>query len=490
MSDKKDMEIKTLTSFMLFLSLSPVSIWASSVEELELKWTALNSKERRTFHFNLMKVMAKQAKVTKYSEKEVNVKIVSGNPHPLELILNQLTKEAHANAEDDSIYCNYAGWMTIHNEANDCLPPWKRENRDNSDIQNFGDTYSGKYSCGGAKLIRCNPLIFGPGDDGKGMCATADDNDPTDSTNACLELYTQNQDYLSDHIDQLAQDPEQLSRYLAVAAETLRFCDAYRNDFPYCEDLEESLMKNAEAAYSCSDEEQLITFMPSVLTPFNQDELNQIVEGLGDKAVDYSEELERRQIEAREHNRKVYEDAMKAYSESQRTKDINTRIVRNTDNCLMDSCKGSKNSFKSVEYCARYVKYAMFPPGSVSGGRYGNFSEYPWGSDAVESGEWLRREGFINLMDQPEMQHLTPETAPKGAVIVYEKVTRGARKYNVDGVTRGGPGHIEIKVSDKEYVSDFINDEPTRLGGLRRPIGIYIHMPQDQRDLIQEVPEK
>ncbi len=483
-----------LTIGLIFLcstpSFSKVDSQSLTQKEVEGYFLTLEAHQRKSFHLNLMRVLAKRAKNTKYSEKVINVKIVSTHPQIFELILDNLISEAYAiNTEDSTIYCNYAGWMTIHNETNECLPPWNRSVRNNSDIQNFGDTYSGNYSCSGARLIRCNPVVFGPGDDGKGMCATADDNDPTDSTQACLELYQQNQEYFQDHLVNLASNPEGLANYISIAAETLRFCDAYQDDFPYCQELKESLSSSASAAVTCTDQRELLSYMPDLVTPFNQEDLNQIVEGLGDRAVEYAEDLERRQIAVREQNRKVFEEAIEAYSNSQRTQDINERILDNTDRCIMDSCRGSKNRYRSVEYCARYVKYAMFPPASERGGRYGNFDEYPWGADAVESGSWLRREGFVNLLDNPEMQHLTPENAPEGAVIVYEKVT-SRPTYTVDGVRRGGPGHIEIKVSDNQYVSDFINDEPTRLGGQRRPIGIYIHMPSEYRSRIQEVPER
>ena len=86
------------------------------------------------------------------------------------------------------------------------------------------------------------------------------------------------------------------------------------------------------------------------------------------------------------------------------------------------------------------------------------------------------------------MSHLTPETAPPGAIIVYEKIN-SRRNSTVDGVRRGAPGHIEIKASANEYISDFINDEPTRIGGLRRPIAIYYQIPDSYKERLQEVPQ-
>ena len=87
------------------------------------------------------------------------------------------------------------------------------------------------------------------------------------------------------------------------------------------------------------------------------------------------------------------------------------------------------------------------------------------------------------------MRHLTPETAPIGSFIVYDKPA-SKKRYSVDGVNRGGPGHVEMRTAEDEYVSDFINEEPTTVGGERTPIGIYVKIPPEYKQKLKEVPQR
>ncbi len=484
----------------VFINLALVfTALATSVSAADYQWTnervdiaygQLSLGERKEFHFNLMKVLEQKAKKTKYEQEKINVYLTQNNFYLLENLFNS----AYATIEDPTIFCNFGGWMTNIKNGK-CVAPWSRSVRDNPEMEIFGEGY--KNSCGGANLFRCNPIIFGPGDDGKGICTTTDDSDPNLATSSCIDDFLKDHVAGMDHLISLQEDPKKLSAYIAIAAESMRSCEVSSTNFDYCKNLTWIMENTTKTVVQCMDVQNLISFLPDVITPFNQDEIDKITNGLGTKAVEYLEELEKKQEEARLFNRGILEQAITASVEDERMKDTITRIRDNTTECLRGLCKGtryskSKPKTKSIAKCAAYVKHALYPYPAEEGKRFANFSEYPWGKnadDAVEGGRWLKKLGFENILDYPEMAHLTPETAPPGAIIVYEKI-RSGRTTTVDGVRRGAPGHIEIKASENEYISDFINDEPTRVGGMRRPIGIYYQIPDEYKKQLKEVPSE
>jgi len=449
----------------------------------------LSFERKKDFHQALMKVMERRTLGTRFRDSIIEERLTSSVMKSWDFWIST----AHADVENAEIFCNFGGWISEFDDEGECLAPWSSKVRENSVLSVYGPVYNGEFSCGGAKLFRCNPIIFGQGPrdgDGKGFCATADDRDPRDSTTACIELYEGGGD-VETHINELKEDPEKLANYLGIASEVLRFCQKSFDDFPYCDQLTTNILNTSGQLVSCENRDSLLPFMPDIVTPFNLDELDSIAKGLGSKTKLYLEELRKKQIAAVEKNKEVLNEAIESYSVDPRTSATLERLRNNSKKCLIDSCKGtrhknSKPSSKSVAFCARYVKFALFPYGEENA--FGEWADYPWSTDAVESGAWLKEMGFTNLMARPEMSQLTPENAPKGAIIVYEDVST-RRYYNVDGQKRGGPGHIEIKGESDEYMSDFINDEPTRIGGLRKPIGIYIKIKPKFEEAMVEVPE-
>ncbi len=461
-----------------------VSQWNQA--RVEEGYATLKMKEKVKFHRTLMMALERQALTTQYEQSKIEVYTT----YHSNLFVDLLIQQAHASMDDKTVRCQFGGWMTSIKNSK-CAPPWKRSVRDDSSLDKFGGKYA--HSCGGANLFRCNPIIFGPGEDGHGICTTTDDNDPNLATSSCLEDFNKDPVSAREHVKRLADNPEMLSQYLAITVETMRFCEVQESPFSYCSQLNQYLESSSKSAVSCAVQEDLISFLPVIMTPFNEDELDALTNGLGTKAKEYMEQLEERQLSALRHNREVFETAIKAAQADQRLIDTIERAKTNTTRCLREMCEGtgyskSKPSSKSIAFCAAYVKHALFPYNGDKGRRFANFSEYPWGDDAVESAPWLEKQGFVNILDYPSMSNITPENAPDGAIIVYEK-TSGRKNYTVNGKKHAGPGHIEIKASDKEYISDFINDEPTRIGGLRRPIGIYYKLPSEYKKQLQEIPE-
>lgn len=115
----------------------------------------------------------------------------------------------------------------------------------------------------------------------------------------------------------------------------------------------------------------------------------------------------------------------------------------------------NKNPNISSHHCYMHVKIAM-----------DDFVTVPMVKiPAKEAGPELKANGFVNLMEDPEMRSKirAPSDAPYGAILVY------AGK---------GAGHIEIK-GKNEYVSDYTSDVPVTggdymSGNRRQLIGVYI----------------
>lgn len=455
---------------------------------IENVYDSLSREQKVEFHEKLMKILERKTLTANFETEQFEVYTTS---HFIQF-LDAVISTAHASLDDPTIFCNFGGWVTGVNSGN-CQYPWSRAVRNDSELDIFGDKYS--HSCGGANLFRCNPLVFGAGepeDEGKGFCVTTNDRDPNLSTSSCIEKFREDPEASEKMVDELKDDPKKLSQYLAIAVETIRSCKAQVDPFSYCDELISLMEGVSKMATQCAAQEELIMYLPNILTPLNQREIDQLTSGLGAKAIEYAQELERRQQEVQANNRRLLEEGIaKAVAEPVMQDTLN-RARDNATKCLRNLCSGSsKRATRSIAKCAAYVKHAFFAYDSDPGESYANFPEYPWGrdaDDAVESGNWLKKHGFVNILDYPELENLTPETAPVGAIIVYEKIN-SSRKTTVDGVRRGAPGHIEYKASENEYISDFINDEPTRVGGLRRPIGIYYKVPKETLDQLQEVPE-
>lgn len=123
------------------------------------------------------------------------------------------------------------------------------------------------------------------------------------------------------------------------------------------------------------------------------------------------------------------------------------RICLNYDG----SRRTNKDPGESTNYCYRYMKFGLQEAGIVD--------SYLAGAHARQAGAPLERAGFENIMGDEPWNITDPRDAPDGAVIVY---------------SGGSSGHIEIKASENEYISDFIGTRPINEYLNRPVIGIYI----------------
>lgn len=119
---------------------------------------------------------------------------------------------------------------------------------------------------------------------------------------------------------------------------------------------------------------------------------------------------------------------------------------------LRTGCGGSKSPTRSTGYCYRYVKLILQDCGAASG--------YLSGVYAKNAGPELLRAGFRKLNVS------SPRQAPPGAVLVY-----GNRCSSLANQA----GHIEIKISESQYISDYVGSRPISESTTCRPfLGAYI----------------
>lgn len=444
-------------------------------EELTSKFSNWDKKQQKQFNRAYIKVLENWSWGTNYKDSKINehFSFINFDHNYLDLIFST----AHATAQDSYLICNYGGWMSSLDKDGKCLAPWTKKLRKDETLADFGPFYTGKYSCGKGKF-RCNPTVFGGGKDGKGICVVTKDTDPNQATSDCLSALDKVAH--KSHLEELIADPEKSARYIAMAAETIRYCNDYEGTATFCEELINAYKFSTNKLINCIEGQSLYKYLPNVISPFNEVEINEIAKNLASDFSAYQAELEKRQLEALAKNAEIIKKGIKSYSESDKTKLMIKKLRRNITKCIADSCdkisslanKDKKPGYKSVAYCARYVKYGML-------GSKNYLKSYPNFVNAVNAGHTLKNAGFSNLMDNPSFSSITPENAPIGSVIVYRKV----------GAKGGRPGHIEVKTAENEYISDFKGSKPTRVGGMRVPIGIYIKVPNELKKELVEVPE-
>lgn len=458
-----------LTGFLMVstLAVEARTISAKSLQDQYVFWVP---QKRKEFHQTYHKILNQFAKHTRYHDKKIE-----------EIILTQsfwnyfsVLDEAWANEG----FCIYGGWPSKI-QGGKCLAPWTRAVVTTQG--HLGPVYNREFTCGGRGLFRCNPIVFGGPEENpeQGFCVETDDKDPSAAVSTCLELMS------AENIERiqmtLMENPERMSQYFAIAAEVISFCEQSGQVLTTCRELVTMMKDVSTHLASCVDPYEVYPYLPQVITADNKGQLDAITKGLMSNYEAYLEELEERQVQARTHNEEVIRNSFQAYSDLPAVAQMISTLRENAPKCLTTSCKGTrfagrrtKSAHVSVAKCARYVKFGMLEP--FLGGTYPDALRYMY---AVHSHRWLEPAGFVNLMEISGLEELTPETAPIGSVIVYERV----------GARRGEPGHIEVKTAESEYISDFITSTPTRLGGSRKVIGIYIKVPENLEEQLVEVPE-
>lgn len=366
---------------------------------------------------------------------------------------------------DDTDTCLWGGWISTRDDDGKCLPPFAASVFNDPYIANFSPTYSARMRCGARTLYRCNPVLFGKADSGRdanGYCVDIPEPDSALLMTACRQAAEANSDK---HLKSLQENPELLAQYITQSAEIAVQC---RQGGQTCTDFIEAISKGVKPALSCHENSALFPYINSTLSSSNLSMIDQLTGSLGTEYNSYLSSLLQNRTAALTHNRQLMDQAIAQYSNSDQVRRMYTRLNQNFTVHYNRSRRrvGSKTRGRSVGRCLMYTKMALLS---------GNFfRSYPGVGAAKNFGPELDRAGFTNLMETPGFEDMTPETAPEGAVIVY---------------SGGQYGHIEVKMSDGSYGSDFNSSSPISSRIARTPIGIYVKIPDTIEGMV-EVPNE
>ena len=432
----------------------------------------------KKFHKTYLKVLAYRSINQKYENKLIREDFSTNYFQNLDRYLKMFLIE-DLIASSNEMYCTFAGWMSKLDKDKNCIPPWSRNIRADQDFKKFGPVYSKEFSCGKRNYIRCNPIVFGVEyTNSRGKCIKVkNEKDPNEIMLSCINEHEEDVD---GYVKRLQKDPKLLVKYLANLAETLRYCKEHEGRVSYCAEFNSIISRVTDKVISCFKNKELYKYLPNLITPLNIEEMDTVSNNLGSSYYKAREDLELKQEKVMSQNRFLYDRAINDYSKSKGVDDAIKTINKKCSMCLGDSCNiignpKRKRCNKSVKRCLRYIKHALV---ETYGGSMVKAENYPHSAKyAVDSPRFLKKVGFINLMDLPEFSNLTPGTAPIGAVLVYKNAF----------TPNGRSGHIEIKMDENQYGSDHIKSKPIneRIPS-RKPIGIYVKIGDIKG--IQEIP--
>jgi hypothetical protein len=176
------------------------------------------------FHDALLATLQEFENLNNYEDESpiegVSKKTSSHSPrHLFQLLLSQ------AIAKSGGSICFFGGWPSRTSSSGLCQTPWTHS-RD-SELKNFGATYDRSHYCGGANLFRCNPLFFGPGKNGNGICVKF--KKIAQVTSLC---YSESRDQIDKIFSAYQNDELFKKRYLATVALMLKYCSTKKNHSP------------------------------------------------------------------------------------------------------------------------------------------------------------------------------------------------------------------------------------------------------------------
>ncbi len=377
-------------------------------------------------------------------------------------MIDQDNREQEADNTDT---CLWGGWLSTKSESGECQAAFLNDVYSDPFIKNFGPVYDSTMRCGSRTLYRCNPVIFGSapsGRDSVGYCVELARADSASLMSACKSAAAE---HSAEHLAKLKTDPQLLANYIGQSAEIALQC---RQSGADCNEFIQAVTNEVKPALICHQASALFPYMYSTMSQTNLSMIDQLTGTLGSDYNSYLEQLLQDRNAAIIHNRNIMDQAIAQYSNSDEVSRMWTRLNNRFTTRLNRSRRpvGSKPAGTSIGRCLMYVKFGL-----VSGG----FMSYPGTRHAKDFGPVLRNSGFTNLMDTPGFEDITPEDAPPGAVIVY----RG-----------GDSGHIEVKMEDGRYGSDFVSTTAISQRTSRRvPIGIYVKIPRNIEGLV-EVPNE
>lgn len=465
--------------FVLFTS-SAFGTSAADIEEpLQFFKSYYSKEELKEIYKRTTQALIEIEKKTRYPS-QLSIEKTSYNFPSFPFI-----NEAHAAKGVDG-KCFFGGWLT-NQTPNWCNEPWKHAS--DPQAKELGPTYDSASYCGGKNLFRCNPVLFGMPKDhdpklgknpDRGICIEIDSYKHV--TAMCVKEATK---HIDNYIDVLSKDPKKLEQFLGHATEILNYCD--KDKLNYCEGLKAYLQKITKKAEDCAKARVEAT-LPKVVPRLNND-IIKVTEKLIEKEepkpvvevtpepiiepkpkpiiVEKPKEDTIRPVERPEID--PLTQKILAYSNDPRTQRMIDRmreIYRR--NCNARGCRGSKGNVPGGA-CWRYVKHGLMKGSYADGYLEKHKQSYPYTptASAKNAGKEFfetKEVGFTNLLKTDKYKNLSSADAPVGAVLVY---------------SGGKHGHVEVKASQSEYISDYRAGKPTDKTSAyraktRKLVGIYV----------------
>lgn len=214
----------TLTTLRLILILL---LWAPALMAQEIVWKFETSQQ------NFLQTHQALVDLSIELDEQANSQSVYNRegqgPAFLKSFLEEIKAMLGTAYASQGRVCIYGGWASYQDRQGRCNAPWNYSQSD--PLLQYGPTYSPNHYCGGDKLFRCNPILFGPGDDGKGRCVEFESN--SEISHKC---YQASRPHFNQIYSLYRSDPEFRDKYKQLLLLMIGHCRSYR-DYQACHAL-------------------------------------------------------------------------------------------------------------------------------------------------------------------------------------------------------------------------------------------------------------
>ncbi len=151
----------------------------------------------------------------KYNKRRKKIR----RPYSL-MFIDELLRNSQARADGE--LCFFGGWPSVRIGGR-CQRPWRAARSGLIDSSEY-QLYDRNHYCGPSNQFRCNPVLFGGGDDGKGFCITIS------NFNGLTEACAAESERRGGHdqvVQRLRDEPAYRENYQRVVTEAGSFCDRH-----------------------------------------------------------------------------------------------------------------------------------------------------------------------------------------------------------------------------------------------------------------------
>ena len=123
---------------------------------------------------------------------------------------------------DDRERCFYGGWISVKVNGT-CQAPWRLRSDERMTEEFPGHIYTREHTCGPNNVMRCNPILFGQGQDGA-ACVQIEPKERV--TERCFEASAA---HLPNYLEVLQGDPSLRSHFSTMVREVVEHCRGKNN---------------------------------------------------------------------------------------------------------------------------------------------------------------------------------------------------------------------------------------------------------------------